>query len=493
MKLIESKFDNFRCFKRYEIKYGTETTVFIGKNGTGKSSVLSGIRRGLSFMFAKPKNHPKNIAISNNAQVQHFKIDDANFDSLNRVYNYPINNHFKAIFNKEDLNWSMVKEKQNGGYLTNHYKDVLNVILGYYNQNLNAPLPVLAVITDSFPHEKSNLGSKAKKTVSGDILPRDMAYYGWDERTNCTDLWLNRFYKVSNFEKDLNDEIRAIESQIALWESRLKDAEEYDESGLNNIHANIAKLHERLKYLHSNDRAASFSHERLFIENKLLDFSKPISGDFPFINEDLELFRVRVNRPDKTTYTLEFDFKDSRVITFEMLPMGYKRIFSMVIDIAYRSYILNQGLESQGIVLIDEIELHLHPTLQQDILQRLRATFPNIQFIVTTHSPLVIGNFKADNSNKIIKLEHEGNNYFNQSVENVYGVDYNTGITEVMAANYLESEIDKLIDSIVILRKFGKEDQANRIETELIKLVGENNKHIEAEISKRLIQNNSKS
>ena len=48
-------------------------------------------------------------------------------------------------------------------------------------------------------------------------------------------------------------------------------------------------------------------------------------------------------------------------------------------------------LEQEGIVLIDEIDIHLHPTWQRQILSQLRRTFPKIQFIVTTHSPLVAG------------------------------------------------------------------------------------------------------
>jgi predicted ATP-binding protein involved in virulence len=490
MRLTESCFNNFRCFTQYPITYGSHTTVFIGKNGTGKSSVLSGIRRGLSFMFAKPKNFKKNLAISNNAKVKSFEKNEANFDAINRVFNYPIDNQFKATFDSRELDWSMVKNTQNGGYFTNYYRNVLNTVLHYYNEDLKAELPVLAVITDSFPHEISNFGNKARKTVNADILPRDLAYYGWDERTNCIELWLNRFFKVYNFEKDLNDEVRAVNSQLDLYSSRSEGFKnDKTESFAKNVEITLKSLQERLNLLKNDSRSESFSKERLFIENKIIDFTKPVSDDFNFINEEFELFRLAVNRPDKKSFSLEFNFKDGRVITFETLPMGYKRVFSMVIDIAYRSYILNEGIESHGIVMIDEIELHLHPTLQQDILLRLKRTFPNIQFIVTTHSPLVISNFKADKDNKIIKLDHDGNNYRNQEVDNIYGIDYNTGLTEIMGASYRESELDKLIDSLVILTQFKKFEQANKLREELKRIVGDNNRFIEDEIDKRLAQN----
>lgn len=472
MRLIKTTFNNFRCFTNYHLKYGSETTVFIGKNGTGKSSILSGIRRGLSFMFAKPKGFSKNLSTSNNAQVRGYEIEDANFDSLHRTYNYPIENKFTALFNSETLAWAMVKNAEKGGYSTNSYKEALQIVLSFYNNNLLAPLPVLAVITDSFPHEKINFGSKVKKTVGQDILPRDLAYYGWDERTNCIELWLNRFYKISNFEKDLSDDIRSVESQIEVYRERFKDAEENDDSKLNHIHGTIAELNERLQYLKGDKRSQSFREERLFIEEKIFEFTKPLSEEYNFINKELELFRVSVNRPDKNNYTLEFSFKDGRNITFDMLPMGYKRMFSIVIDIAYRSYILNETKESEGVVLIDEIELHLHPTLQQEILPRLRKAFPKIQFIITTHSLLVISNFKADQNNTLIKLEHDGNNYFNEPVENIYGIDYSTNLSEVMEAAPRSSTIDKYISAYLFLTGKGKTNEANEMYEKLKAYVG---------------------
>ncbi|THV58501.1 AAA family ATPase [Chryseobacterium candidae] len=492
MKLTETKFDNFRCFKHYELKYGIETTVFIGKNGTGKSSVLSGIRRGLSFMFAKSKNHQKNLSISNNAKVKSFGKFEANFDSYSRNFNYPINNTFKAIYNNTDIEWAMVKNNMNGGLLTTQYSEALNIALGFYNQDTenSLSLPVLAVITDSFPHQLINFGSKAKKIVYQDILPRDLGYYGWDDRTNCLELWLNRFYKVFSFERDIQHDIEKFEEQIFLFEKLIDNKDKYDYDKVPEWKERIKKLKSNLYHLQNDTRRKDFLKEKDYIQNKLIKFTEPLSKTYNFINDEFELFRISINRLNKEDFSLEFTFKDSRSITFDTLPMGYKRMFSMVIDIAYRSYILNQGIESNGVVLIDEIELHLHPTLQQEILQRLRITFPNIQFIVTTHSPLVISNFKTDSNNKIIKLEHDRNDYYNEEVDNIYGIDYNTGLTEVMGARYRQSELEKLIDSIVILTKFGKLEQASQIKTELIDIAGRNNKYLESEINKRLKQNN---
>ncbi len=82
------------------------------------------------------------------------------------------------------------------------------------------------------------------------------------------------------------------------------------------------------------------------------------------------------------------------------LSDGLKLLVLMVGDMAHRLAIANPAtapLQGKGIVLIDEIELHLHPRWQREILPSLRETFPNIQFIVTTHSPQVLSAIRREN------------------------------------------------------------------------------------------------
>jgi predicted ATP-binding protein involved in virulence len=85
----------------------------------------------------------------------------------------------------------------------------------------------------------------------------------------------------------------------------------------------------------------------------------------------------------------------------------------MVGDITYRCIKLNPHLginaakEASGIVMIDEIDMHLHPAWQQTILGDLTNTFPNIQFIVTTHSPQVLSTVPSQQ----IRIVDEGQTY----------------------------------------------------------------------------------
>jgi predicted ATP-binding protein involved in virulence len=84
------------------------------------------------------------------------------------------------------------------------------------------------------------------------------------------------------------------------------------------------------------------------------------------------------------------------VLKVELLSDGIRSVLAMVGDIAYRCIKLNPHLglnaakETQGVIMIDEVEMHLHPAWQQTVLVDLIKAFPKIQFIVTTHSPQVI-------------------------------------------------------------------------------------------------------
>lgn len=80
------------------------------------------------------------------------------------------------------------------------------------------------------------------------------------------------------------------------------------------------------------------------------------------------------------------------------LSAGYQSLLWMTMDFAYRLALLNPGMsdyhQATGVVLIDELDMHLHPKWQWNALSALEDVFPKIQFIIATHSPIVISSFK---------------------------------------------------------------------------------------------------
>jgi predicted ATP-binding protein involved in virulence len=93
-------------------------------------------------------------------------------------------------------------------------------------------------------------------------------------------------------------------------------------------------------------------------------------------------------------------FKRGEELIVNQLSDGEKCLLAMAGDLARRLAIANPGLsdplQGAGIILIDEIELHLHPRWQRDLLPTLSSTFPNCQFIVSTHSPQIVSDVQAD-------------------------------------------------------------------------------------------------
>lgn len=92
------------------------------------------------------------------------------------------------------------------------------------------------------------------------------------------------------------------------------------------------------------------------------------------------------------------------------LSAGYQSLLWMTMDLAYRLALLNpdagDGIkEVPGIVLIDELDMHLHPKWQWNVLAALGETFPQIQFIVATHSPIIISSCKEE---KMIQIAETG-------------------------------------------------------------------------------------
>ncbi len=86
--------------------------------------------------------------------------------------------------------------------------------------------------------------------------------------------------------------------------------------------------------------------------------------------------------------------KNGTQLDLTQLSDGERSLLAIMIDLCRRLVLANPKLEDplqgMGVVLIDEIELHLHPQWQRVVVEKLRRTFPKIQFILTTHSPFVI-------------------------------------------------------------------------------------------------------
>jgi predicted ATP-binding protein involved in virulence len=127
---------------------------------------------------------------------------------------------------------------------------------------------------------------------------------------------------------------------------------------------------------------------------------------FDFLSPPLEAVRRAITKvmPEVSEphieyparFVVRYQSKEGRSekLALEQLSGGYRIVLALVADLALRMFQANphlpDPLSGEAIILIDEVELHLHPEWQQRVLGDLRRTFPNAQFIVSTHSPQVL-------------------------------------------------------------------------------------------------------
>lgn len=151
------------------------------------------------------------------------------------------------------------------------------------------------------------------------------------------------------------------------------------------------------------------------------------------------------------------------------LSDGEKCTFALVGDLARRLAIANptieNPLEGEGIVLIDEIELHMHPEWQRKVIKVLRTTFPNIQFIITTHSPQVLGEIDIDTN--ILKIMNTQNHFEVEKISSLIAWDSNYILEEFMEASSLNEQAKKQLAELYQLIECKEFDKAEELVDEL--------------------------
>lgn len=154
------------------------------------------------------------------------------------------------------------------------------------------------------------------------------------------------------------------------------------------------------------------------------------------------------------------------------LSQGEKSLMALVGDIARRLAMMNPALENplhgEGVVLIDEVDMHLHPNWQRSIVQNLQKTFPNCQFILTTHSPAVI----SDSPNLLV---YELNDGEVTQLPNLYGMDVNMVLLQEMDTGVRNSQIEQQLNDLFNTIQLRELDSAKEKLIHLEKLLPINN------------------
>ena len=352
MHLYKMTVKNFKSISDMELKFTPGVNLLVGDNGVGKSSMLEAIVVAISGMFKGITGVSTKGIMQNDI---HFQINGRGDASTEIHYGVPTEISAYIDMESEKFYIKKYRESEAGNSRT---KMEDNGIVKTMQQKVNDSkemLPLLCFQSDArvWQMRRGDFGKELKQKLND----RRCGYIG------CLDYSLD---------------IKGIQAWCLKME-------------LAAFHKNMPiREYEVFKHIVSN-------------------FMQKINGldDAPEIYYSTQLEEIVYKENDIT-------------MPITMLSAGYQSLLWIVMNLAYRWALLNPDItdnadEAKGIVLIDEIDMHLHPKWQWNIVTALEETFPNVQFILTTHSPIVISSCK--NEHLILIADDQEVVY----LENAYG------------------------------------------------------------------------
>jgi predicted ATP-binding protein involved in virulence len=399
MKIKRIKINDFRGFREFVVGIPTDSNViaFIGKNGAGKSAILDSVSLLLSILV-------KNIRSKTNGLPSQFLNKD---DINSHAERYQIQIDFCCTNNHYSSNPYTIS-------LTESLNDK-RIIDGTYNDFVDTTRSLLNIPILIHYQINRNVVEKTKKTNSPPKYTR-----GYDDAP-----------QFSTYENAFSGNINSF-NDFVKWFREEEDLE----NQIQRDHRNFEHRNDRLevvrnainKFLNKFDESARFS-------------------DLRIERERTSSKSIRLGQ-ESIVSSLVID-KDGQKFKFSQLSSGETTILSLVVDIARRLTIANPDiydkLSGEGIVLIDEIDLHLHPQWQRKFLPALVHTFPNLQFIVTTHSPQVLSHIARDS---VFLLE---DNKISERDIYTEGRDSNSILQDAFHVPIVEEEYEREINEIYYL------------------------------------------
>lgn len=385
---------DFKRLRDVIVNLEDNLTVFVADNGYGKTTLLDAIAISLSWLRSniqkkdKPGSYIREVDINNSK--------DALYASI------------AATFKVQELNTNVLITNAKDGVSFKRSNDLQEIKLlatmyRYVNTFLdNSSLPVMAYYSivrsvvgggiDNRRRSGKNKVSWSKFDVYDDFM-FDRNDFG--EFLNWLMFLSNKSAHENPVVTDnpelLRKEIESINNTI----EQLSIVSNIDFSIINQLKSSLEEKKNQLN---------KFSSEG-FLSSSVL-YRNVINAILRFLPE-FESINLVYSETDVKLVLI----KNGIQLDAQQLSQGEKTILTLVGDLARRLSLLNPELqnpfEGQGIVLIDEVDLHLHPTWQQKIIERLLTTFPNVQFVLSTHSPQVISTVPARSIRILEEVEDE--------------------------------------------------------------------------------------
>ncbi|WP_044406085.1 AAA family ATPase [Thiomicrospira microaerophila] len=394
MRIEQITLCNFRRFSELRMSFHPRLTVIVAKNGQGKTSILDGSTVALGSYFSSFEF----------GQARNFDRYDAKyistFKNLEKDQCYPVSVSADVYFSKQphqilrELRGPKGRTTTGDAFEINQYAKSLAQSLTS-NQEVSLPL---------------------------------LAYYGSGR------LW--------NSHKNMKRKLVLTASRSMGYEDCFSAASSYKQVQEWMIKATFAVIQEGAM---GEDSGSNLKRQLACVQNS--------------INQVLESEGWRNFHYSIPHEELAMTHDQLGPLPVSLLSDGVRAMVSMVADMAWRCAKLNPHFgedaaqKTEGIVLIDEVDMHLHPEWQQRVIQSLTKTFPNIQFIVTTHSPQVLSTVPRESirvlsefNGEMIAEEPKAHSYgepSNDVLEAIMGVDPQPPIAEKQSLDRLTELVDQ--------------------------------------------------
>jgi predicted ATP-binding protein involved in virulence len=419
-----------------EITFDKKLTVFIGDNGSGKSAVLDAVALFLGklreeitsvgevssiYPFPPHSEEKKNRSVNNNSDIER-----AELDAFFKLSPTPIWENENDNIEREPnigLSIEMLKIKSPNEIQVSKWFD--HSKLGYeeFDTTTNDKKTLEYFLSDNI-YDPFSKGEFNDKEIDRGIPV--LIYYGANT-INTTIQGKLEDIDISVFDayRDALDANKFSFKQFFVW----FDAEK-KKLTQKIINGEAERDEEPNKHL-------SNAIKQILIDDNENYYSK-LDIDWSEHPHDMTLFK-------------RIGTKGNSKLSFDQLSSGERTLIALVADLTRRLCLANPNAENplhgNGIVLIDEIDVHLHPKWQQKVVTKLREVFPNVQFVVTTHSPLVLTNL-PDEQFKVYRLRNGGvENFDKVRGMRLIEIFYNLYDTPARPQK-VQKDIDELFDAI---------------------------------------------
>lgn len=357
MKIENLKLTNFRAFEDFDLDLDPRLTVLIARNGAGKSSILDAISTNLGPFLTRLPG-----VSGHNPKDSDFRVTETGDKPA-----------YMRIFcrSTDGVEWDRTERRDKtqktqrsipDGVGVKALNEYVDTFIDAHNERTEYELPVFIY----YGTGRGVFDIPQRKTGFGKKFPRFEALTGaLESRTNFK-RFVEYFYFLEDQENRLQKEQRSFDVEVP-----------------------------ELRAIRS------------AVKRMMPEFSNP-----------------RTTAPAGLMFDWRYN-ETTKQLKIEQLSDGYRTTLAMIMDIAARMAEANpymeDPLDTTGIILIDEVDLHLHPEWQREFLPKLVDTFPQIQFVVTTHSPFII---QSLSNGKLVDLDQddpETGDYLNKelSVEDI--------------------------------------------------------------------------